>query len=248
MPYPNVPGKHRGDAVVTPARVREWADLQFDAAENLVLVYDDDLLDHVRDSYAGEPYESPFADGYRLADHDVGVVRPAGIGAPTTAVVLEDHFEAGADRVVVAGLAGSLQPDCTVGDLVLVDRAIRDEGTSHHYVEPSRSIASSSGLRGRLAEALRWADRDFETGATWTTDAVYRETSDEIRTYRDDGVLTVDMEAAAVFAIAQHHDRDAAALFAVSDHLSPDGWEPHFEKTHDALAEALDVAVDGLTR
>lgn len=248
MPYPNTPGKHRGEAVVTPARVREWADLDFEAATNLVLLYDDDLLAYVRETYDGEPYDAPFADCYRLADHDVAVALVDGIGAPTTALVLDDHLEAGARNAVVVGHAGSLQPDLRVGDLVLVERALRDEGTSHHYVEPAASIAAASGLRARLAEALRWADRDYAAGATWTIDAIYRETREEVAQYRDDGVLTVDMEAAAVFAVAQHRGCEAAALFAVSDHLDPDGWDPHFEKTDEHLAEAFDIALDGLTR
>ena len=121
--------------------------------------------------------------------------------------------------------------------------AMIDQETDRHY-----TYAQMNDRAARLAEALRWADRDYAAGATWTIDAIYRETREEVEQYRDDGVLTVDMEAAAVFAVAQHRGCEAAALFTVSDYLDPDGWDPHFEETDDHLAEAFDIALDGLTR
>jgi uridine phosphorylase len=181
-------------------------------------------------------------DIYRVRP-DVGVTILEGSGAPYAGIAVEEYAALGVSRFVIVGIAGSLQPKVRVGELVLCDRAQRDEGTSHHYLAPGRFAVPSAALTRSLRAALDRSGTPFLTGPTWTIDAPYRETIAEIRRYRALGIATVEMEASAVFAIARCRKRQAAALFAISDNLDERGWEPRFHDTREALRLALRIAI-----
>jgi len=186
-------------------------------------------------------------DIYRVGSN-VGVTVLEGSGAPLAGIAVEEYAALGVARFMIVGIAGSLQPQVRVGELVLCDRALRDEGTSHHYVPPGRYVLPSRNLTRALRSAL---DRDgtrYAMGTTWTIDAPYRETVAEIRRYRALGIVTVEMEASAVFAIARCRKREAAALFVISDNLDDRGWEPRFHHTREPLRRALQVAIRACER
>ena len=176
------------------------------------------------------------------SSRSTGIVHVEGPGAPFVGIVVEELAALGAKRFLIVGLAGSLSPALRVGSLVVCNRAVRDEGTSHHYQRPARFARPDPALTARLKGCLATADLPFAVGPSWTTDAPYRETVPEIRRYRAAGILTVEMEASAVFAIARHRGLGAAALFVISDHLDESGWEPRFYDTQPALERALRVA------
>ena len=98
--------------------------------------------------------------GYALdaTDGRVGIVRVPGVGAPVTALLMEELIARGAERFLALGHVGSLQPDVELGDLVVVDRALRDEGTSHHYLDAGAYVDATPALCDRLEAALN-ADR-----------------------------------------------------------------------------------------
>jgi uridine phosphorylase len=129
-------------------------------------------------------------------------------------------------RFISVGLAGGLSPDLHSGDIVLCDRALRDEGTSYHYLPPDRSIESHLALMRQIDLALSAHGIAHSIGASWTTDAPYRETRREVETYRAAGVKTVEMEAAALFAVGQCLNVPTAAVFVIGDRLSDLTWQP----------------------
>jgi uridine phosphorylase len=176
----------------------------------------------------------------------VGVTILEAPGAPYTAIVVEELAALGVRQFVIVGIAGSLQSELRVGSLVLCDRALRDEGTSHHYTAPSRFARPSPELTATLRSALEHARTSFAIGPTWTTDAPYRETIAEIRRYRREGILTVEMEASALFSVARLRGRESAALFVISDHLDERGWEPRFHDSRPGLRRALGVVIEAL--
>jgi purine-nucleoside phosphorylase len=96
---------------------------------------------------------------------------------------------------------------------------------------------------------LNQAGRAFRVGGTWTIDTPYRETAAEARHYQDEGILTVEMEAAAVFAVAEHRSVEAAAAFAVSDSLADLAWNPQFDsaETQAGLDAIFEAAVSALS-
>lgn len=161
-------------------------------------------------------------------DGRVGVTGNFGIGAPAAATVLEELVALGVRSFLSIGLAGGLQADLAAGDVVLCDRAVRDEGVSHHYVRSEMFAHPSPGLSQAFAAALDEDGVSYRRGTTWTIDTPYRETMAEARHYQSMGVATVEMEASALFAVAEYRSVDIAAAFCVSDSLADVEWEPHF--------------------
>jgi uridine phosphorylase len=182
----------------------------------------------------------------------VAIIGNFGIGAPQAVIHLEEFIEWGVRRFVSVGTAGSLQRQLRVGDLVLSDRAIRDEGSSHHYLPPSRYAHSTKVLTSRLRDALRARRLKFATGTTWTIDTPYRETFAEARRYSEQGVLTVEMEAAALIAVGKYREIEVAALLSISDSLAEalgeDPWKPqfHLRRNLAGLEKVFQVAVSAL--
>lgn len=247
MPLPQHDGKHGADAVITPgaeaAHERETA--VDDVPRSVIMLFQRGLFEHVRDDHAGAALEVghwPYSL-HRLADEpDVGVVGGFGIGAPITAAVAEDLIAYGTDRLLAAGIAGSLDPDVGPGETVVCTRAIRDEGVSHHYLEPGRWVDASEDVVASCERAASARAGPFHAGPSWTTSAPYRETRPEIEHYAAEGVLTVEMEAAALFAVARYREVDAGAVFTISDVLGPDEWEPMFDSIDADLRTLFDVA------
>jgi uridine phosphorylase len=147
------------------------------------------------------------------------------VGAPAAAIVIEELAALGVKTVVGVGTAGGLSPDLEIGQAVVCSAALRDEGTSHHYSPPGRWALPDS----ELLASLRLALPDAAVGPSWTTDAPYRETAEEIAAYREEGILTVDMEASAMFTVGASLDIQIASVFCVSDVLHSEEWEPHFQ-------------------
>lgn len=236
MPIPQFPAKHGGRPYVTPHQLisyRAGVGRPVDRAPRaIVLCWQGRFFDEVRRRRDHRQLDGPGEVLLELAGTPspaletaagVGVAR-LGIGAPTAAIVVEELAALGVERVVGLGFAGAIATGLNVGDLVVCSAAVRDEGTSHHYVAPERLALPDPQLTATLHGALGSA----ALGPTWTTDAPYRETAEEIEHYRSDGVLTVDMEAAAVFAVSSAVGIRAASLFCISDVLSGPTWRPKF--------------------
>lgn len=179
----------------------------------------------------------------RIARGRVAVLGNFGIGAPAITGISDEMIAWGARRVVILSLAGGLQPDLEAGSVVVCDRAIRDEGTSYHYLAPTRDVAASPQLVAQLADAIGAAGTPCSRGATWSTDAPYRETRQEAELFQREGVMTVDMESAGVFAAAQVRQCEAASVFVVGDSLAGPGWSapPDMRMLHIRLKHVFDI-------
>jgi len=156
----------------------------------------------------------------------VGVLTSFGMGAPVMAAEAEELIALGARRLIAFGPAGGLQPDLRTGTVVVVDGAIRDEGTSRHYLPPGDESCADPALSDELAVAVRSRGPEVRRGMAWTTDAPFRETAVDVARYRHRGVLAVDMESAALFAVAAYRKVPAAAALVIGDSLAGDRWQP----------------------
>ena len=126
------------------------------------------------------------------------------------------------------GYCGSIQDDVGIGEIVLPTRAVREEGTSYHYLPPTDACVPDEVLFRRLDRWLEEHGVVARKGPVWTTDALYRETKTKVTRYRADGVFAVDMETAAVFAVGKVRMRSVVAVLLVSDRLSSGVWAPDF--------------------
>lgn len=168
------------------------------------------------------------------------------MGAPAAAAALELMVSAGARTILLVGSAGSLQQRLPIGSLVIATAALRHEGTSHHYLPEGEPAAPDDHLvQALLAAADRKGMPAPALGPVWTTDAIYRECADTVARLTVEGYLAVEMEAAALFAVAQHHGARAAAVLAMSDEIH-DGWRPGFHTLayQRAILNAADLALE----
>ena len=131
----------------------------------------------------------------------------------------------GCRKFVVVGCAGALSPKLKPGHLVVPTSAVRDEGTSYHYLPASRTVGPTPRAVRAVARTLRANRMPFVFGKTWTTDAFYRETRAKVCARRAEGCLTVEMEASAFFAVAKFRRVQLAQILYVWDELSADEWK-----------------------
>ena len=151
----------------------------------------------------------------------VGVLSNFGIGAPVVASLTEEMIAWGVKRFIILSWGGALQTSLNVGDVVITERAIRDEGVSHHYLPAEKSIHADVTLTARLKNNLPHTT----IGSAWTTDAPYRETRDEVIQYQAEGIQVVEMEIAALFALAKVRGVQASAVVVAADKLANLKWE-----------------------
>jgi uridine phosphorylase len=259
VPYPNFRNKHARDSLITPrdylAYARSRRLVPAARPRGLIVAYHRSLMRYVLQNHRARRVKGFFGEMFLLTEthHRVGIIGHFGVGAPQAVIHLEEFIAWGVRRFVSVGTAGSLQPDLRVGDLVLCERAIRDEGSSHHYLAPSRYAYPSKALTARVRTSLRSRDLAYTSGTSWTIDTPYRETVDEAMRYHRQGVLTVEMEAAALFAVGSYRDAEVASLFTISDALCGEkgemSWRPQFHARRSlrGLEMIYRVAVDALS-
>ena len=249
--YPNFAGKHAEEAIFTPADFVAYLQQvgALSAAEppaGIVFCYQRSLYSHVLRTEGIRPPERRDAlhgivclpsTGGRVA-----LLYHSGIGAPAAAASLEELAALGTSRFVSIGTAGSLQRDLLPGDLVLCEAAIRDEGVSHHYLPPAKLATADADLTSALRAAMTLRGLRFRAGTSWTIDTPYRETVAEARHYQAENVLCVEMEAAALFAVAEVRGLRVASAFTISDSLADLVWNPRFR---DPEVEAGLIALYG---
>ena len=148
-----------------------------------------------------------------------------GVGAPLAAAFLEELIARGCRSFVACGGAGVLVPDVALGHVIVPTAAVRDEGASYHYLPASRTVSASPGAVEAIVATLERHHVPHVTGLTWTTDALYRETRTKATRRVAEGCLTVEMEAAAFFAVAAFRGVTLGQLLYAGDDLSGDAWD-----------------------
>ena len=117
-----------------------------------------------------------------------------------------------------------LDRNIEVGQLLVIDGAIRDEGFSYHYIEPSRYIYTKTEVTEKIIRYLEDNSISYIRGLTWTTDAIFRETADRIARRQEEGAKIVEMEQAGCIAVAEFRDFDYGALIYGGDDVSQEEW------------------------
>lgn len=148
-----------------------------------------------------------------------------GVGGPVAGATLEELIALGCRRFVGCGGAGSLRSEQSMGQLVVVERALRNEGLSHHYLPPQEWVHADESLLEQTRQVLKRGNVPFLVGATWTTDALYRETPKRIEQRRAQGCLTVEMEAASLLAVASYRQVALQMILYCGDDLGGQEWD-----------------------
>jgi len=169
------------------------------------------------------PGENP-VEIFRFTD-DPGVLITLGqVGCPACAGNLDLFQEMGVKKVMFCGGGGVLDRTIEVGQLLVVEGAIRDEGFSYHYLPPSRVVYTDKAVTDRIADFLDEKQVPYIRGLTWTTDAIFRETADKIELRKAEGGRIVEMEQAGCIAVAKFRGFGYGALIYGGDDLSGEEW------------------------
>jgi uridine phosphorylase len=160
----------------------------------------------------------------RVGSRRLGIFHP-GVCAPLAAAFLEELIALGYRLFIVCGGAGVLDRKLTFGHVVLPSQAVRDEGTSYHYLKAGRLVTAHPRAVSALKSVLEEHGVPYVIGKTWTTDGVYRETPAKVRLRRREGCLTVEMEAAAFFAVAGFRKVVLGQMLCCGDDVSGAEWD-----------------------
>jgi len=176
---------------------------------------------------------------FLLGGRIVGIIARA-VGAPFAVLIAEELFACGCRLLLSLTSAGQILAAGAPPYFVVIDRALRDEGTSYHYAASSEFAEADPRLVAMATNALRQAEVRVEVGPTWTTDAPFRETAAAIENARSKGILAVEMEAAALYTFARAR---AAAVLCFAHVTNTMGQsERDFEKGQsDGAVDALNV-------
>ena len=197
-----------------------------------VLDPDGDTVEHLRETGRAEldPHWACYHTclyNYEEEGVPYGIVGGA-VGAPFAVLVAEELFASGCRFLISVTSAGQITPAGRPPYFVLIERALRDEGTSYHYIAPSSYSELHPELREMLRGAFEGHSVPVASGTAWTTDAPFRETATEIERHRSAGVLAVEMEAAALYAFSEATGNPVVCFAHVTNQMA--SIEGDFEK------------------
>jgi uridine phosphorylase len=179
---------------------------------------------------------------------DVALVSP-GVGAPAAVSSLEVLVALGATNIIGCGGAGIVRPGFDVGHVIVPTGAVRDEGTSYHYAPADAVVGPHPRALDAIDHVLTEAGVPHDRGLTWTTDAFFRETPAKVERRRQQGCITVEMEAASMFAAAAFRGAVYGQLLYAGDDVSATEWDHRdWEKQSSARDHLLDLALDAVLR
>ena len=254
MDFPHYPGKQQFRGVfaasdIFSTRGKDVRD-RLKGATSAVVCFESSLWKYLLGMFGGRE-----ADGFsgsvallKKKGAPIVLAQTPGIGAPAAALMLEELAASGVRRCIAVGVAGSLQPSINTGDYIIPTDAIRDEGTSHHYVRSDVPASPSGELLRRLTSGISQLNRKYFSGTIWTTDAPYRETAEEVARYEKEGVLAVDMEMSAFLCIGSALNMEVAGALVAADSLAGGIWHPpaDMKKVNSSLRQLGTAAVEAL--
>ncbi len=203
-----------------------FADRSFDT-DRMIITFFPEVMDKLKAeekitlerTVAGEnPLEV-----YRFLDADI-LITLGFVGCPACAGNLDLFNAMGITKVIFCGGGGVLDKNIEVGQLLVVDGAIRDEGFSYHYIEPSRYIYTDPEVTEKIVGYLEKNSVSYIRGLTWTTDAIFRETADRVEHRKKEGAKIVEMEQSGCIAVAKFRGFDYGALIYGGDDVSSEEW------------------------
>jgi uridine phosphorylase len=253
MPVPNLPEKYKSEAIIQPAdmlalRRKAGKFPNIPPPEGMVICMRADILRRLRWRFRLKKIARTLGDILlvRSTRGQVGVLSDFGIGAPALVAFVEEMIAWGVKRFILLSWGGALNSSLNEGNIVLVDKAIRNEGVSNHYLPPEKYVHADDAFIQKAASRLSERNIKFTFGVAWTTDAPYRETKAEVKQYQSETVQVVEMETAALYALAKARNVWAASIVIAADSLAELSWRPpvDMQGINRAFDECLRAAID----
>jgi uridine phosphorylase len=241
MTYPILEFDPSPESFVEPSKIIRARDLP----EHCVICFFHEVIDKVVAEYGAKvAVKNRWEDGphniYEISyrDRRLAFFHP-GVGAPISAGLFEEAIAFGCRKFIACGGCGVLEKDMAVGHLVVVSGAVREEGVSYHYLPASREVVANPDGVNALVHLMNERGLPYQVGKTWTTDAPYRETVEKIRKRREEGCLTVEMESAALIAVAQFRSVIFGQALYGGDDLSGAEWDNRHWQSRSDIRENL---------
>ena len=241
QPYPILDFDPSHIAIIEPSQVIKKRDYSkkvlmcffYDVIDKLVESGQAKKVDRLKSEIGDNPiYE------VQLRDSQFMLVHP-GVGAPLATICLEEMVARGCNQFIACGGCGVLNPEIAVGHVLVPESAVRDEGTSYAYLQPSAEVMANSRVLTLIEGSLNRMKVDYRLVKTWTTDAVYRETIERSRLRKSQGCSVVEMETSAFMAAAQFRGVEFGQLLYGGDSVQEDGWDNREWQTRESVRETL---------
>lgn len=256
MSFPNYPDKQKFDSLLTAddlvayrARLGRMPKIK---PEGVLFCLERGLPHRMRWRIPVERAGAMNADVYAVkkTKGKVAVLTSFGGGSPMVMELAEELAVMGTKKMILMTWGGTLQSDIRPGDIVVCNRAIRDDGASHHYLPPAKYVDASSTLVNELVNAVRARGVQCVVGTTWTTDAPYRETREEVLQYQAEGIKTVEMESAGLFTVGKVRAVQTASVVIGMDSLASLRWQApeRLDDIMHSLELVYAAAIDVLAR
>ena len=241
MSFPILEFDSTPEAFIEPSKIIRARDLP----EHCVISFFKEVIDKViAEHNAKVVVENKWEDGphsiYEISYHGqrLAFFHP-GVGAPIAAGLLEEAIAFGCRKFIACGGCGVLEPEIAVGHLIVVAGAVRDEGVSYHYLPPGREVIADERGVNALVNGLSERGVPYRVGKTWTTDAPYRKTVKKIARRKEEGCMVVEMESAALIAVAQFRGAIFGQALYGGDDLSGTEWDHREWQARSDIRESL---------
>ena len=210
-----------------------------EAIEKILLEFPNKIVANIK----SEGFDFPV---YELEyNYEKIALTQAGVGAPIAAAQIEELTALGCRKYIACGGCGVLQHEIAVGHLIIPITAVRDEGTSYHYIEPRREIVANERIVQVIESSMIEKKVPYIKAKTWTTDAFYRETPAKIELRKREGCITVEMESSAYIAVSQYNDVEFGQILYAGDNLGGEEWDlREWHKRADIREFVLRLALD----
>ncbi len=229
------------DAFINPNLIHK----KIDISENVVLCFFGDAIDKLKKEYTYriaytlkfESYSYPIYE-FDYNGNKISLVHMS-VGAPVAAGMMDELNAIGCNKFIACGGCGVLVDNLPVGNLLIPTSAIRDEGTSYHYLKPAREIEANPYAVECIKKTLSKKNINFIEVKTWTTDAFFRETKAKIELRKSEGCISVEMEASAFMATAQFRNVIFGQILYAGDNLGGENWDKREWHTRTDIREAV---------
>lgn len=239
--YPILEFDEDKNALIEPSRIIKKKDVP----EECIIAFFGDIIDKKKEKgelkqVSSICFESIIIPVYitKYEDKEVGIVLGF-LGSAGCAGELEELIAIGFKKFIVCGGAGVLKENINVGQLFVVESALRDEGVSYHYIEVAREIKADESVVNNIKATLDKENIPSQKIKTWTTDAVYRETRKLVELREKEGCTTVEMESAALLAVAKYRNVKLGQILYAGDNLSGEEWDERGWKHRGDIRENL---------
>ena len=241
-----------GESIIEPSRLKDGKP---QIPGRCVLCFFQEVIKKFRRSGELKQIHQLTGEGNPIPVYTLGrgkdrlVVCWPGVTAAYAAIVLEELIALGGRKFIACGGAGVLDSDIPPGKLIVPTAALRDEGTSYHYQKAGRFSRPHPDAVRAIRKACRRKNKKILMGKTWTTDAVFRETPKMIKRRRNEGCITVEMEAAAFFAVARFRKVGFGQILYAGDDVGGSEWDSRgWIRRFDVREDLFWLAVDACRR